>query len=459
MLSAICLVNYFEGGELPKDRAMLYRLCVEGLLNHWDHRRGIRSEYSLDEKLRVSREVAISMQKDDRAEYESEKVLKVFSEVLKNKDRAKKLLEHIRYRTGLLIERRAGVFAFAHLTFQEYLAARSVYESNRLKVDVDYLAREHADGRWNEVIALYCGLASSKSARQMIELLISQPATTALANVLAEAFLSSMSELSEDKRLRERVVRQIAVCPIPAASQLERFAIGDVVKTANFCVGRANNPFNLSGAYAWLRNQPAKIDHVQLARRLEGWRSLNSNQKCELIYLIHAHGSDRVLGKVASDPQLYAAAGPEFDSRQMYVSQAEIALRAFYIRFADYDQTGVGTDKAFLEILRVITQQKNLGTPWFFNASRLFYKNGSLKRPFEKTTWPEFIMLARKFAAQLGGEKNEDAVVLETWADQLENEMQLRRRKNNTRQSSKPPKRATAVKSPIKKSSKRNRKR
>ncbi len=34
MLSAVCLVNYFEGGRLPEDRAMLYRLCVEGLLHH-----------------------------------------------------------------------------------------------------------------------------------------------------------------------------------------------------------------------------------------------------------------------------------------------------------------------------------------------------------------------------------------------------------------------------------------
>ncbi|MEE8501453.1 MAG: NACHT domain-containing protein, partial [Kiloniellales bacterium] len=49
MLSAICLVNYFEGGELPQDRALLYRLCVEGLLHNWDQARGIRSEFTLDE--------------------------------------------------------------------------------------------------------------------------------------------------------------------------------------------------------------------------------------------------------------------------------------------------------------------------------------------------------------------------------------------------------------------------
>ena len=89
MLSAICLVNYFEGGELPKDRALLYQLCVEGLLHNWDQRRGIRSEFTLDEKLRVCREVALNMQADDRAEYPAERIQEIFAEVLGDAARAR----------------------------------------------------------------------------------------------------------------------------------------------------------------------------------------------------------------------------------------------------------------------------------------------------------------------------------------------------------------------------------
>src|SRR5205085_7265259 len=99
MLSAICLVNYFEDGRLPEDRARLYKLCVEGLLHHWDSRRGIHSDFTLDEKLRACRQVAIAMQSDDRAEYEASKVLKIFTKVLADRARAQELLEHIRYRT------------------------------------------------------------------------------------------------------------------------------------------------------------------------------------------------------------------------------------------------------------------------------------------------------------------------------------------------------------------------
>ena len=139
MLSAVCLVRYVEGGELPHDRALLYRLCVEGLLHNWDQRRGIHSEFTLEEKLRVCREVALSMQSKDRAEYAVGEVLEVFDAALPDAGRARSLLEHVRYRTGLLLERRPGIFAFAHLTFQEYLAASAVPEGNQLGLTPDSL--------------------------------------------------------------------------------------------------------------------------------------------------------------------------------------------------------------------------------------------------------------------------------------------------------------------------------
>ena len=164
MLSAICLVRYFEGGELPKDRAVLYRLCVEGLLHHWDQRRGIRSEFPMEEKIRACREVALAMQLDDRAEYEAEMVRATFGDVLGDEGRGRTLFEHIRYRAGLLLERRAGVFAFAHLTFQEYLAARAVHDGNRRGIDPGDPRPRHHDGRWKEVIPLYCGLAPAPAA-------------------------------------------------------------------------------------------------------------------------------------------------------------------------------------------------------------------------------------------------------------------------------------------------------
>ncbi|MCX6634056.1 MAG: hypothetical protein NT090_03030, partial [Acidobacteria bacterium] len=263
MLSAICLVNYFEQGELPKDRAVLYRLCVEGLLHHWDQRRGIHSEFGLAEKLRACREVAVAMQADDRAEYEGEKVLQVFTRVFDDPDRARKLLEHVRYRTGLLLERRAGGFAFAHLTFQEYLAAQAVLEGNLGGIDSERLVREHDDGRWQEVIALYAAMASLPAARDLLDHLMAQPDTKSLGAVLAEVYLSGRPELAKGRNLRSRVLERIAVCPVSplfSGTELARFPGSEVAPVANEWLGRTQNSIRVSESFRWLDDNPKALN-------------------------------------------------------------------------------------------------------------------------------------------------------------------------------------------------------
>jgi hypothetical protein len=285
MLSAICLVRYFEGGELPKDRAVLYKLCVEGLLHHWDQRRGIHSEFSMEEKVRACREVALAMQLDDRAEYEADKVRATFGAGLGDENRGRALFEHIRYRAGLLLERRAGVFAFAHLTFQEYLAARAVHEGNRLGIDPETLVREHHDGRWQEVIALYCGLAPAPAARALIERLIAQDDSRELAAVLAEAYFTSGPEIHQDRDLRTRVVQRLARAPVAFASVLNRFPTKEVAPIANSAVGTNQTNIWRSEAFKWLRERPEHLDRARLRERIFHRTTESPNQLTELIHL------------------------------------------------------------------------------------------------------------------------------------------------------------------------------
>ena len=92
-----------------------------------------------------------------------------------------------------LLERRPDIFAFAHLTFQEYLAARAVHEGNQLVIDIDQLLGEHRDPRWQEVIALYCGLAPVPAAKRVIEALVGQNGVK--ATLLAEAYFAAGPEI------------------------------------------------------------------------------------------------------------------------------------------------------------------------------------------------------------------------------------------------------------------------
>lgn len=401
MLSAICLVNRFERGKLPEDRAMLYKLCVEGLLHHWDQRRGIHSDFTLEEKLRTCREVALAMQADDRAEYEINRVQRIFSVVLGDPTRAEKLLEHIRYRTGLLIERRAGMFAFAHLTFQEYLAAQAVYEGNKLNIDASRLVHEHSDGRWGEVIALYCGSVSAKAASEMIKQLIEQPDTKELSLILTEVYLSSGPKLAQDSELRRKVLERIAVAPYTGLrSQLNRFPSNEVAPIANSSVGKLVSDNFLSESYSWLIDgHPDLIDEAAILPRLQKWRELSPTQITELIHILHAFGSSRVLSEMATDPDMYEAPGPEFKDGGSYNKQAEIALLGLARRKRSIPS---GFIAAALQVIRTLSSSNNrvsvFAIPSFINN---LMKELPTLSALDQNTKSEISSLTRQWAATL----------------------------------------------------------
>lgn len=424
MLSAVCLVNYFEDGRLPEDRARLYKLCVEGLLHHWDSRRGIHSDFSLDEKLRTCRQVAIAMQADDRAEYESAKVLKIFAKVLDDRERAKALLEHIRYRTGLLIERRAGIFAFAHLTFQEYLAACAVHEGNFRDITPDQLTREHADGRWGEVIALYCGIAPSRDVRCMLESLIKQEDSSELAAVLAEAYLSSGAELRQNEKLRKQIIERVAIAPRRLASKLERFPEQEVATISNLSVGKIKTSDSLSQAFFWLLYHPNCLNEVVLVRRLRYWRNMKPNQIDEVIRLLHNFGSTDLLQRLAANTALYRVPCARLPWGQ-YGSMAEVALICMTARTTEMPQNV--TSIVLLQILRALIASEKISTQGAFLGALQEFMSERAEgiKPKDSRIRKELILLARQLAKRLEDNMHSEILkkavnLLREWANSLE---------------------------------------
>lgn len=291
MLSAICLVQYFQHGELPNERALLYEWCVEGLLHHWDQRRGIRSAFSFDEKRNVVKELALAMQCEGLAEFPAERVRAIFSDTLDDQQRASNLLEHIRLRTGLLIERRSGIFAFAHLTFQEYLAALAIEEGNRLSKDRKFLVERYDDANWQEVIPLYCGVATMPNTRALLTALTKQPATTRLGYVLAHGILAAGRKLARLER--EQALRCWMRCPaggIPRPEEdlivpLGRFNREDLAKIASQEIGNIS-VLGTSNAYHWLCLNPVSMNVRAALKTTSRWRYLTPNGQLELILIL-----------------------------------------------------------------------------------------------------------------------------------------------------------------------------
>lgn len=106
--------------------------------------------------------------------------------------------------SGLLVERESGLFAFAHLTFQEYLAAEHI----RVEGLVTILCQVIEDPWWHETILLY---AARAAADQIIAACLTKGSVTALS--LAFDCADQGSEF--DSRLRDRLDRILSSKPHP----------------------------------------------------------------------------------------------------------------------------------------------------------------------------------------------------------------------------------------------------
>lgn len=205
LLSTLCLIQKYEGGNLPESRINLYRRCVEGLLFIWDNKRKIPLEISgllsLNKKITILSRLAIKMQAKNKVEIDEDDLLDSFKlslEEIGETESPDSILSNIRDRSGLLIERRPKVYSFSHLTFQEYFSANAINEVYFKKYDRLFLFSKREDPQWHEVITLYSGLTSSDLAGSLIKELIDND----LILLAAKCIISKSSiELNIQKEL------------------------------------------------------------------------------------------------------------------------------------------------------------------------------------------------------------------------------------------------------------------
>jgi len=160
LTTILCVVHRFLGRTIPEHRITLYEKCTDALLYEWDRAKFPKDaavgNLDANQKRALLRGVASALHERHEAEMPESDVVRQFASVLPQigqpSEDALRIVREIRDRSGVLVERRPGVFAFSHLTFQEYLTA------------LDYATRSpellaHADDPWwHEVIALAAGV-------------------------------------------------------------------------------------------------------------------------------------------------------------------------------------------------------------------------------------------------------------------------------------------------------------
>lgn len=148
------------GADLPRTRVELYNKICEILLEHWQKEKGGWDSVSASQKLAALRPLAAYMMEHKLLSISTADASAVTAEPLARAgvsgDAAENFLDNLRDGSGLLIEGEPGRWGFAHLTFQEYLAATHWAESETPPRDWDKLVD---DSWWYETLHLYAALA------------------------------------------------------------------------------------------------------------------------------------------------------------------------------------------------------------------------------------------------------------------------------------------------------------
>lgn len=182
MLTIIALVHRNEA-ELPNERVQLYEKCVSALIEKWDAAKLMKSDAKINRR-RLER-IAYWMHsqpgekgrtREVRESKLRDKIIDIIQKDPKNNldedqilSEAENFINIVKSRSGLLVERGDDIYAFSHLTFQEYLTACDIEKrcSSPDKIWEEIKPKLH-DAHWREVILLLLGSLNKQDEHNTI---------------------------------------------------------------------------------------------------------------------------------------------------------------------------------------------------------------------------------------------------------------------------------------------------
>lgn len=208
LCSVLCVVHRFMGNRIPERRVALYEACTNVLLYEWDRAKfppgSVIGRLDAPQKRALLAGLARAMHEKHVAEVGEAEVLAHFERELpalgEPATDARKVLDEIRGRSGVLVERRRGAYGFSHLLYQEYLTAVAYAHAG----EVVSLAKRAKNRWWHEVIALAAGVPDV-AAGELIEKLLGNGE---VGVILAAACVETAVVVAP--ALRERVEGAIA---------------------------------------------------------------------------------------------------------------------------------------------------------------------------------------------------------------------------------------------------------
>ncbi|NES21802.1 MAG: NACHT domain-containing protein [Symploca sp. SIO3E6] len=180
LLTMIATVHR-RGSALPGKRVELYKEICQVLLEKRLRAKKIDESLTATQKQSVLQVLALALMRNNTREFtllEGTSLIQDKLAEVAGAANSQKFFEQIKDVSGLLVEQELGVYEFAHLSFQEYLAAVEIKETNQEKLLIGKINNPW----WNETIRLY---AAQTNASNLICSVLALPSPSAEAMALA----------------------------------------------------------------------------------------------------------------------------------------------------------------------------------------------------------------------------------------------------------------------------------
>lgn len=203
LLTMIATVHR-RGSALPGKRVELYKEICHVLLEKRLRAKNIADLLTATQKQSVLQMLALALMQQKTREFTlavgvsviQDKLVMVAGSAANPGD----FLEQTKDVSGLLVEKELGVYEFAHLSFQEYLAAVQVKESNQENL----LIQNINNSWWAETVRLY---AAQSNASNLIRAVLALPSPSVEALALAYDCLEE--GLSVDSEVRKQLEEKL----------------------------------------------------------------------------------------------------------------------------------------------------------------------------------------------------------------------------------------------------------
>lgn len=166
LLTMVTMVHNYRS-TLPERRVELYHEICDVLLGHWRKAKGIQDSLTVSQKRSVLQPLAAYMMEQPnslrRQSITTKEAMTLINHHLKEigleDSQIPEFLNDVQKCSGLLLENEAGIWSFAHFTFQEYLCASHWHETSEANSwDINRWLSLIKESRWHETLRLYVAM-------------------------------------------------------------------------------------------------------------------------------------------------------------------------------------------------------------------------------------------------------------------------------------------------------------